>query len=227
MINWFNFLNSHFIAIDFVMGGPPCVDYSGLNAYREGAQGQQGGYMPRFGTLIQRIQQRQPSHHVFFLAENTIIRNDKELSLKDGDLERIKESFGVEWSMDLEALYYTPARRNRTYFSNIPLDIKSDDYVLDEELDDCPYLTDEFVHGIHYMLDQMKKPRIPVKVPCLLACKSRINADPMTVVKENIGNDGKPYIERRPFNVKERELVMGFPSGYVEEAGMFLIAVRV
>ena len=204
------------------MGGPPCVDYSGLNAYREGAKGQQGSYMPRFGTLIQRIQRSQHSHHVFFLAENTILRNDREENLKDGDLECIKESFGVEWSMDVDAASFTPGRRNRTYFSNIPLYTKPDDYILDEELVDCPYLTDVFVHCVHFACDHMNEPRIPVKVPCLLACKSRIDAHPpMTVVKESTGNDGKQYIECRPFNVKERERVMGFPSGYVEEAGTF------
>ena len=64
------------IAVDFVVGGPPCVDSSGLNARRQGVDGVQGSYMPRFGTLIQKIQRSQPGHHVFFLAENTILRND-------------------------------------------------------------------------------------------------------------------------------------------------------
>ena len=217
-----NLFPTSYIAVDFVIGGPPCIDYSGLNAYREGVQGLQGGYMPRFGTIIQRIQRSQPSHHVFFLAENTILRNDKELNLEDGDLECIKESYGMQWSMDVDASYFSPGRRNRTYFSNIPLYTKADDYIIDEELVDCPYLTDDFLHCVHFVCDHMKKPRVPVKVPCLLACKSRIDAHPpMTVVKESMGNDGIPYIERRPFNVKEREKIMGFPTGYVEDAGTF------
>lgn len=203
-----------------MIGGPPCIDYSKLNAYREGINGIQGGYMPRFGTLIQKIQRHQPDHHVFFLAENTILSNDIELNLEDGDLESIKESFGVQWAMNVDASCFTPGRRNRTYISNIPLLTKADDYILDEELVDSPYLTDDFVHCVHFLCDHLKVPRIPVKVACLLASKGRIDAHPtMTVVKTNIGNDNKEYIERRPFNIKERESVMGFPVGYVEDAG--------
>ena len=218
-----NFFVSHFIAIDFVIGGPPCVDYSGLNAHREGIHGQQGSYMPRFGALIQAIKRIQSSsHHVFFLAENTILRNDGESKLEDGDLESIKKSFGVQWSMDVNAAYFTPGRRNRTYISNIPWYTKEHDYVLDEELRDCSYLTDDFVHCAHFVCDHRNEQRMIFKVPCLLACRSRIDAHPqMSVVKVSIGDDGKPYTERRPLNIKERERVMGFPSEYVEEAGTF------
>jgi C-5 cytosine-specific DNA methylase len=209
-------------AIDLVMGGPPCIDYSLANAHREGINGAQGSYMPRFGTLIQKIQRIQPNHHVFFLAENTILRNDKELNLEEGDLECIKESFGVQWVMDVDASYFTPGRRNRTYISNIPLLTKTDDYILDEELVDSPYLTDDFVHCAHYMCDHMKVPRIPEKVACLLASKSRIDKHPtMSVVKTSKGDDGMEYKEHRPLNIKEREAVMGFPVGYVEDAGTF------
>ena len=208
------------IAIDLVIGGPPCVDYSALNAHREGVNGDQGSYMPRFGTLIRRIQRMQPKHNVFFLAENTILRNDKEKNLEDGDLETIKASFGVQWAMDVDAVCFTPGRRNRTYISNIPLVTKPEDYILDEELVDCPYLTDDFVHCSHLVCDHNKEERIPEKVACFLASKSGIDKHPeMTLVKTSMGDDGKEYVERRPFNVKERELIMGFPVGYVEKAG--------
>ena len=36
--------------------------------------------------------------------------------------------------MNVDALYFTPGRRNRTYISNIPLVTKADDYIRDEEL---------------------------------------------------------------------------------------------
>jgi hypothetical protein len=205
-----------------VIGGAPCVDYSALNARREGVIGVQGSYMPRFGMLIQKIQHMQRNHHVFFLAENTILRNDKEENLKDGDLETIKESFGVQWAMDIDASYFSPGRRNRTYISNIPLLTKATDYISTEELIDCPYLTDDFVHCAHYVCDDTNQPRIPVKVACFLASKSRIDQHPtMTLIKTSTGEDNKSYVERRPFNIKEREMIMGLPVGYVDDAGMF------
>ena len=220
--------DSLFKAIDLVMGGPPCVDYSKVNAHRKGLAGEQGSYMPRFGTLIQKMQSLQPSHHLFFLAENTILRNDEELNLKDGDLEMIKMKFGAQWAMNIDASCFTPGRRNRTYLSNIPLLTKKEDYILDEELVDSPYLNDDVVHCAHFMCDHMKQPvpRILVKVPCFLACKSRIDAHPtMSLVKTSTGNDGKKYMERRPYNIQEREAVMGFPVGYVENAGMLSVSI--
>jgi hypothetical protein len=176
--------------------------------------------MPRFGELIQEIQRIQPNHHVFFLAENTILRNDKELNLEDGDLEIIKKSFGVQWVMNVDAISFTPGRRNRTYISNVPLSTKEDDYIADEELVNCPYLSEDFVHPAHFVCDHMGQRRTAVKVPCFLASKSRIDCHPtMTLVKTSMGEDGKKYIEHRPFNIKEREMIMGFPVGYVENAG--------
>ena len=173
--------------------------------------------MPRFGTLIQKIQRSQPDHHVFFLAENTILRNGREMNLEEGDLETIKESFGVQWSIDIDAQFFTPGRRNRTYISNIPLFIRDGDCILDEELD----LTDGFAQPGHLCCDFQKTKRMIVKVPCFLASKSRIDSDTMAVVKMSEYSNGKTYLEKRYFNLKERETVMGFPIGYVEAAGMF------
>ena len=177
--------------------------------------------MPRFGTIIQKIQRSQPDHHVFFLAENTILRNDREMNLKEGDLETIKESFGVQWSMDIDAQYFTPGRRNRTYISNIPLFIRDGDSILDEELVDASYLTDKFAHPAHLCCDIQKTDRMVVKVPCFLASKSRIDTPTMAVVKLSEDDKGENFIEKRYLNLKEREIVMGFPIGYVEAAGTF------
>jgi hypothetical protein len=71
-------------------------------------------YKSKFGELIQCIQSLQPNHHVFFLAENTIITNAKSQVLKEGDLEQVKTAFGITWSKDFDANICLPSCRNRT-----------------------------------------------------------------------------------------------------------------
>ena len=104
------------------------------------------------------------------------------MNLEEGDLETIKESFGVQWSMDIDAQYFTPGRRNRTYISNITLFIRDGDSILDEELVDASYLTDKFAHPAHLCCDIQKTDRIVVKEPCFIGQKnSRIDPQPKRI----------------------------------------------
>ena len=104
------------------------------------------------------------------------------MNLEEGDLETIKESFGVQWSMDIDAQYFTPGRRNRTYISNITLFIRDGDSILDEVLLDASYLTDKFAHSAHLCCDIQKTDRIVVKEPCFIGQKnSRIDPQPKRI----------------------------------------------
>jgi len=102
-------------AIDFVIGGPPCVDFSGINADRQGIEGYQGSYMMKFASLIHKIKKHalQNENPLFFLCENVPI------SIKHGLLE-IEDKFQVV-GVTLDAKYLSPCKRNRMYFTNVSL----------------------------------------------------------------------------------------------------------
>jgi len=51
-------------AFDLIIGGPPCQDYSKVNAFQKGTTGKQGTYMLDFLKLIrdvERMQQQESS----------------------------------------------------------------------------------------------------------------------------------------------------------------------
>jgi hypothetical protein len=164
--------------------------------------------MLRFGELIQRIQQFQHSH-VFFLAENTVIKNDKNKPLEEGDLELIKKAFGISWSVDLDAKDFSPVRRNRSFFTNIPVETVVADSFDDENAVSC--LRDGYKHGAHFCEEKMV-----VRSNCFMAGTSRVDDDRMRVFKK-VG--GGKYLERT-MKTQEREEMMGYPTGYVEKPGM-------
>jgi hypothetical protein len=75
------------------------VDYSKVNAYRQGAEGVQGQYLLRFGRLIRNIERHQAPHPVFFLAENVFLSGD--------DRTAVMEAFGMDWDpIALDAQYF-------------------------------------------------------------------------------------------------------------------------
>jgi C-5 cytosine-specific DNA methylase len=207
-----------FAAIDIIIGGPPCVDFSKVNANREGADGEQGELMLRFGDLVQRIQhlqRRKWQHHVYFMIENTKLDNAKNVPLKDGDLERILRAFGITWSIDFDAQLCSPGRRNRTYLTNFPVHTNAQDYIIDEESVSC--LEENFQHLGHWVEETLV-----VKANCFMAHKMRLDDTPrMDIFRIEFGDDGiaTKYLART-FNVQEREKIMGFPLNYVEGAGM-------
>ena len=90
------------------IGGPPCIDFSPVNAHRQGATGKQGSYMVRFGCLIHEICSKQ-ERPLFFCAENVPIYNDKHKCLQEGDLSKIQEAFGTKWApAEIDAKYLSP-----------------------------------------------------------------------------------------------------------------------
>jgi site-specific DNA-cytosine methylase len=119
-IYWLSILFSNFLfdfsftpAIDFVIGGPPCVDFSGVNATRQGIEGFQGSYMMKFASLVHDLKNHtlQNQNPLFFLCENVPI------SMDCGLLE-IEEKFQVV-GVTLDAKYLSPCKRNRMYFTNV------------------------------------------------------------------------------------------------------------
>jgi hypothetical protein len=111
-----------FIAIDIVLGGPPCVDFSLVNANRQGVQGREGQYMLEFGRTIRKIERLQSPHPLLFLAENVILKGD--------DLEETRNAFGLDFDpITLDAMYVSPTRRKRHFVMNIPLMLDDFDFI--------------------------------------------------------------------------------------------------
>jgi len=96
-----------------VIGGPPCVDFSGANANRQGVQGEMGSYILRFSEIVQEVKNHslQKGEPVFFLCENVPI------SSNDG-LEVIEEKFQTI-GITVDSKYFSAAKRNRMFFTNV------------------------------------------------------------------------------------------------------------
>jgi site-specific DNA-cytosine methylase len=99
-------------AIDIVIGGPPCQDFSRANANRQKTKGTQGSYLPQFGQLIKLIKESedQGSHPLFFFAENVVLDFE--------DVKKVEEAFGCTTIM-LDAQHFSPTKRNRHYWMNV------------------------------------------------------------------------------------------------------------
>jgi hypothetical protein len=196
-------------AFDFVVGGPPCTDYCGANAQRQGSDGEQGSCLIHFGNLVQRIQAAQPGH-VYFLAENTIIRNSIR---KPKQLDEVEDAFPVSWNIVLDAQNYSPVRRNRMHFTNIPLEEKESDFMYLPYDSSC--LIDDFHHAA-YLLEP--DGIFQIRFNTLMASSTAIESSRMQVFKAVDGHASTFF--SRPITIQEREDLAGLKQGYVEEPGM-------
>jgi hypothetical protein len=114
----------------------------------------------------------------------------------------------------------SPCRRNRIFLSNIPLpdlDFSNDAFHLGPEscLDLGFVLPAQLADGGALSVK---------KAQCFLASKSRIDVPHSLrtyVFEASMTNKLKH--KGRPLNVGEMEAMMGYPIGYVEEAGTFQI----
>lgn len=187
--------------IDVITGGPPCVDYSGLNAFREGTKGEQGQLMVRFGELVSKINKILLSKRlppVFFLAENTRLGNDRELPLAEGDLERIKKAFSVDWASNFDSRLVSPLRRNRTYISNIPLLLQPGDFK-DPSPQRC--FDGDFALPAHVF-----EPAMIAKAQTFLASSGRVDDERMLVFSTAKSNRKDERIASRFISIIEREV---------------------
>jgi hypothetical protein len=153
--------------------------------------------MPRFGKLIfqinnRRIQQGYPP--VFFLAENTALRNHRDQPLHHGDLEIIKREFNIGWDLVFDSRNVSPIRRKRTYLTNIPLQFQTND-----ECDPLPIvcLDDGFDIAGHII-----EPQMIAKAQGLMASSGRIDDSRMKVYRKYADR----IFEERTISVVEREV---------------------
>jgi C-5 cytosine-specific DNA methylase len=201
-----------FPAIDVVIGGAPCTDFSKVNATRKGTAGEQGRYIVSFGKLVQRIQKAQPDHPLYFLSENVVLdNNDKSNQTGKGNLATVLDAFGTTNFVLLDAKSYSPVRRKRMYISNIPIDRTSaaNYWVMSH---DSRCLVDGYKHAALF-----KFPKLRVRYNTFMATQCRVDDRRMQVFKKVEGTRDK--FEYRSLHVSEREAMMGFPIGYTELPG--------
>lgn len=191
--------------IDIVLGGPPCIEFSTVNAYRKGINSKQGNYMVAFGELIRKIELFQDSP-IYFLVENVVT--------KDEDLDGIRKAFQMDWDpITLDSQYFSPARRKRQFWTNIPLsDIEYNTDLSHIGPDSC--LEQGF-----YLLAHIVDKKTTAKCNCLMGSAERM--DERSTLRMYVFQDqpkGGKYCGR-PLTVSEREHLMGYPPGYVETPG--------
>ena len=98
-------------AIDIIVGGPPCQDFTKINAQNKGVVGTNGRYLKMAAEFIVNVQKKQSPHHVWYLIENVVLRGD--------DLEEICKAFGDTAPMRVDSYHFSPCNRNRHYFVNV------------------------------------------------------------------------------------------------------------
>mmetsp|Transcript_2588 Transcript_2588/g.4979 ORF Transcript_2588/g.4979 Transcript_2588/m.4979 type:complete len:491 (-) Transcript_2588:471-1943(-) len=191
--------------IDLIVGGPPCVDYSLVNANRKGINGSKGKYMLQFARLIKTIREHefQNNRHLFYLCEN--------VELRDNDAIVCDQEFGVS-PFIIDAKSYSPCKRKRSYYTNIPYEGK-DEECLDAESCVKSILEDDWMHpaDAYDSFNSVNQPFI-YKANTFLASSSRL--DDIRMLKVKLTDNGN--FQRGFYSVSDREKMMGFPVGYVE-----------
>jgi len=161
-------------------------DYCGANASAQGLAGRSGRYMLEFGNFIRRVKQHshQQRRHLFFLSENVIIRNQRNMPLQLGEREYISKAYGIEWDpVELDAKYVSPCHRDRNFFTNIPLELEHNFFVRLDANDAIPSSTrclqDGYRLAAHWYEETMF-----AKMPTFWASGGRMDAEEaMTVFK--------------------------------------------
>lgn len=157
--------------------------------------------MLRFGKVVKKIRRqyrvltRIPKNYpVFFMAENTALRNSRHVPLADGDLTMIKEAFGTDWELTFDAKDVSPCRRKRTYISNIPFELSS-------RTDYCDSPSTTCFQGGYNLAATIIDPGMVAKANCFMASTSRTDDSRMLVYKQ----DGNAVLGRT-ISVEEREV---------------------
>ena len=235
--------------MDIVVGGPPCGQHSSVNAFRKGTKSTEGSYLLWMGRIVRKLERMQLTkwrdRPLFFVAEN--------VQLRDAD-ERNEVTGAFEFDFDpihLDAQYLSPVRRNRHYWTNIPLasiDYKSKASMM---VRTCVYDSprtgwshhDHFCapKGVEHVLKRdmtsaagVFGERACVKANCPMASTSRLDDEgsfrTFVFQKQRVqitNEQGEVVCEDgvlgRPLDVIEREALMGFPHLYVIDPGMLLL----
>ncbi len=197
----FTFLSK---AIDIIVGGPPCQDYTGINANAQGPTGAQGQFLPRFAEFIQNVQARQPEHPVYYLIENVVFIDGSRVD----NYNLIQNILTGVVETKIEALYFSPCKRYRSYWTNFPFENSEHGYEQAVEIHPDSCLEEGWIFPVE---DEVEC----VKVNTFLASKGRIKDARMEKYKP-LGNNKH---EKAYFSALERERMLGFPDNYVKDAG--------
>ncbi|KAL3788804.1 hypothetical protein HJC23_006257 [Cyclotella cryptica] len=188
--------------------GPPCVEFSGANANREGVQSVKGGYMLRFGQLINSIRQFNRENKVqdpFFFCENVPMRWE--------DQEHVEYEFGISPVL-IDALQMSPSKRCRAYYLNFPINELP-------PLDSAGALSVVHLNDAWMTLPQMychlkNKPTPYDKALTFMASEARLDDKRMIKVKVNKTSRSNPPLIIDHYSVADRESLLGYPVGYLE-----------
>lgn len=198
------------------------MDYTAINARRQGANGIQGSYLLRMGQLVLAVQKygMKRKHPCFFLAENAAILNQKEVPIEKTDLSKILGSFRISWEITLDSRDHSPLRRKRTYITNIPL------------TDEPPFysnLIPAFCFDGDKRCPERKfdipgrllEPNMTTRAPGLMASIGRLDDERMRIYRE-VPNSRPLEFEYRTPSVVERERLLGLPEKYILAPGTTL-----
>ena len=198
---------------DIVIAGPPCQDYTKVNALAKGAEGSQGKYLVRLADLIKEVERFNQQHHdgfdeLFFLVENV------------PGSENATDQYGVA-EFVIDAALFGPCKRVRVFYTNI-----SPDSIPEEEHPAGGTTCLDPTQPPYWMTGTMFAKGVDSKVFTLLGSKSRVMDDPMSkwrVLEEHrnatTGGEDRPasHGEWEFFCTADRERLMGLPPGYVGE----------
>ena len=192
-------------------GGPPCQDWSKVNAFRKGVGSESGSYMQKFARFISRVREYNQKHHdgfndLFFLVENVPGAEDATLN----------NEYGVpEYRFD--AALFGPCHRDRIFYFNWAPDRIPDD-------EHAAGGTTCFEDG--WMMPSMFGVGIDAKAMTLLASLGRTKDITLHKWKIKPGMEGaiqpgedRParHGEHQLFDINDRERLMGLPLEYVDE----------
>ena len=202
----------HFGRIDIVIAGPPCSDFSAVNGNREGLDGKHGKFMKYTAKLIKTLRDVQTTDF-FYVIENVPLQNDISVPLEMGDRQQVCDLLNHPWDpVELDAQYFSPCKRKRVFYSNIPLAHHDLGDSLASALTGSDCLEDGFVLPCHVV-----EPELRAKANTFMASLGRLDdklSNAMVVVKKDQLRPGK-FIQRT-FTCDERADMMGFPKGYLQ-----------
>jgi len=208
-----NFLEKHG-PFNLLMAAAPCTDWSSINAYRKGSEGNSGKYLMEVGHLIAALNKMQEkvfniTEKIIFLSENvTFGGTEKEKRYH----ELLAETYEIR-PLPIDAAFLSPCKRHRFYWFNLQInaipDMDSDNYKFSCASD----MLDEPSSIMPQTICEDEEATKVVKANTFLAAQGRIDDKRMLRVEKV---DDNHYVGNT-LSVSERERMLGLPDGYVAE----------
>ncbi len=241
--------------IDLITGGPPCVDYSRVNAKREGTKGKYGEYMLLTGKLFRSIKRLQKTRDLYIMIENVVI-SDKEDHEKDkkstkaskwknssagndrheamneppenelpSELSRISAAFGFKWDPIEIDAWEFSPGRRRRHFFT---NIPYSDPPEEERgcAASCKSCLDDDYVPAQLLPFQDRVDTDERRIKAHTFMASKGRLEDTRMQIFKVHPNKKGRYLMRCYNVAERERIMGYPEGYVSEPGKFATMAR-